>query len=161
MIYSFIDNWRIQFRLQISTMFIHSVQKCTVSSMDIHETNAYFRHIRKVHENDDRYGTTCPLYDSKFIYTDVISFIHQLRKHTYGALHVRKTFFSLCWPLVVKIWFTIWTKLEKNKRRSYLNSMIRWKKSDNFMSRGYWNCVKVTFCLDTWWRQKWCPWGVY
>jgi hypothetical protein len=72
-------------------MFIHSVQEFTVSSMDIHGTNAYLRHIRKVHENDDRYGMTCPLCDSKFIYTDVKSVIHHLRKHTYRALHVTKT----------------------------------------------------------------------
>jgi len=62
-------------------MPINQVEKCTICSMNVNGTNEYLRHIRQVHGNDRQLGTNCPLCESKFVFTNLKSFIHHIRKH--------------------------------------------------------------------------------
>jgi hypothetical protein len=62
-------------------MSFHRKQQCTICLIDLFGHNEYVRHIRKVHGNDSSIATECPMCNSKFIYTNVKSFIHLLREH--------------------------------------------------------------------------------
>lgn len=63
-------------------MFRRHKIRCTLCSIDTRDANEYIRHVRKVHGNDRFFGTDCPLCDSKFVYSNIKSFIHHLRTHS-------------------------------------------------------------------------------
>ncbi|CAF4139050.1 unnamed protein product, partial [Adineta steineri] len=62
-------------------MSINSVQQCSICFVNVNGNNGYIRHIRQVHVNDRQFGTPCPLCHSKFVFTNLKSFINHFRKH--------------------------------------------------------------------------------
>jgi hypothetical protein len=49
--------------------------------MNVDGNRGYLRHIRQVHGNDRQLCTQCPICDSKFVFTNLKSFISHFRKH--------------------------------------------------------------------------------
>jgi hypothetical protein len=76
-------------------MSVDRVQQCTICFMNVDGVNGYLRHIRKVHGNDRLFGTYCPLCDSKFLFTNLKSFIHHFRKHVLHSSSDKETTSSL------------------------------------------------------------------
>ncbi len=62
-------------------MSVSCVQQCSICLVNVDGNNGYIRHIRQVHVNDRQFGTLCPLCHSKFVFTNLRSFISHFRKH--------------------------------------------------------------------------------
>ncbi|CAF3873487.1 unnamed protein product, partial [Rotaria sp. Silwood1] len=67
-------------------MSINCVQQCSICFVNVNGNNGYIRHIRQVHVNDRQFGTPCALCDSKFVFTNLKSFISHFRKHMLHSL---------------------------------------------------------------------------
>jgi hypothetical protein len=76
-------------------MSVDRVQQCTICLINVDGANGYLHHIRKVHGNDRLFCTYCPLCDSKFLFTNLKSFIHHFRKHRLHSSSDKETVSSL------------------------------------------------------------------
>jgi hypothetical protein len=77
-------------------MSVSCIQQCTICLVNVDGNNGYIRHIRQVHGNDRQFATCCPLCHSKFVFTNLKSFISHFRKHMLDCSFNEEALSSAC-----------------------------------------------------------------
>ncbi|CAF3880552.1 unnamed protein product [Rotaria sp. Silwood2] len=77
-------------------MSLSCIQQCTICFVNLDGNNGYIRHIRQVHGNDRQFATFCSLCHSKFVFTNLKSFISHFRKHMLDFSFNEEALSSLC-----------------------------------------------------------------